>query len=508
MEQLQWRETEPGVWTRSIDEVELFYAALAEQWRGSGRTFFAMTGHITISVDAPVDWCTDMESAVDISLRHAWMALRFDHPTIGARVIYNGVTGEFTKVYRTLIDAIDERAWLDQTVVKISTGQTGIEWANSDPPCPEYPTLFVITPTPSSPTQGSSRKRIRRDLVIKSPHDIMDGIGTLMLLNNLVKHASRAYAQGKSFPLPTFNGAEIYNLSPPYKIAVGAPETPTEVQKERVEELAIEKKSASSGVELLTMPFKRGEMLPGRHQRVFITLPARDTARILQKCKDMRATVTHAFHAAIPIAVRDIKERTSVDRPVRYVNYILRNERASCAEPYNTMQHPASVYHSVSGGSLSVDLIVPAAGSDGFSEEDRNEEYQRIIEKMKDFYYTVKNDTHHAHIAPLIWAGSVPNLPFPSIGTPPVPPPNEAPSVSISSMGRIDPILPPSKGVFEVYDPWVTGEELGTGLGVFLGTYRDQLTLSAAYNDAFHDESEVLDFLNRCKEIVYRGLKI
>ncbi|CAI4220098.1 unnamed protein product [Parascedosporium putredinis] len=450
-DQYEWCETEPMVWTRSVDEVELFYAALAEQWRGTGRMFFAMTGHISITVDAPVDWCSDMESAVDIALQHAWLALRFDHPTIGARVVRDSrLGGGFTKTYHTLIDAIDQRAWLDQTLVKISTGQTGAEWANSDPPAPVYPTLFVVSPPAVAPSPGSARKRIRRDLVIRSPHDIMDGIGTLMLLNNL----------------------------PPYRIAAGVPPTPTTAQTARLQALAEEKRSAALGVELLTVPLSSTEVVPGKHQRVAITLPVQETARILAKGRELGATVTHIFHAAIPMAMRDIQDPAAEARRVRYVNYILRNERPSCVYPYSTDLHPASVYHSVSGGSLMVDLTVPRADSAGSSADEQVEEYGRIVSKMKDFYFGVKTDAEHAHIAPS------------------------------SGLGPIDPIIVPSKGPFEMHDPWVTGEELGTGLGVFLGTYRDRLTLSAAYNDAFHDEAKVQDFLERCKDIVYRGLGI
>jgi hypothetical protein len=59
-----------------------------------------------------------------------------------------------------------------------------------------------------------------------------------------------------------------------------------------------------------------------------------------------------------------------------------------------------------------------------------------------------------------------------------------------------------------VYDPWVTGEELGTGLGAFLGTFRGELHLSAAYNEAFHGRLEVEAFLARVQEIVGRALEL
>jgi hypothetical protein len=81
-------------------------------------------------------------------------------------------------------------------------------------------------------------------------------------------------------------------------------------------------------------------------------------------------------------------------------------------------------------------------------------------------------------------------------------------TVSISSTGRVDSIIAPDQGEIHVYNPWVTGEELSKGLGLFLGTYRGELCLSAAYNDAWHTEDEVLDFLQRCVDVVFDGLSV
>jgi hypothetical protein len=73
-------------------------------------------------------------------------------------------------------------------------------------------------------------------------------------------------------------------------------------------------------------------------------------------------------------------------------------------------------------------------------------------------------------------------------------------------LGVVDNVISPSHGAFELDTPWVTGEELGTGLGLFLGTWKGVLTLSAAYNDAWHDKGEVASFIERCNIIVVQGL--
>ena len=75
-------------------------------------------------------------------------------------------------------------------------------------------------------------------------------------------------------------------------------------------------------------------------------------------------------------------------------------------------------------------------------------------------------------------------------------------------MGRTDGIVFPETGAFSTRDPWVTGEELGNGLGLFLGTSRGELCLSAAYNDAWHTEADVERYLKRCKDVVLSSFGI
>lgn len=50
--------------------------------------------------------------------------------------------------------------------------------------------------------------------------------------------------------------------------------------------------------------------------------------------------------------------------------------------------------------------------------------------------------------------------------------------------------------------------ELGTGLGLFLGTWKGVLTLTAAYNDAWHGKEEVVRLIDRCNVIVVQGLGV
>ncbi|KAK0378102.1 hypothetical protein CLIM01_04528 [Colletotrichum limetticola] len=505
--ELVWTQTSPGTWQRSIDEVEEFYAAMPILYEGSGLMFFAITGHVSLTFDTTgTSGSSDAAQRVGEALKSAWLALRHDHPTIASQVTRDLTTGKWLKTYHQLKDEAEQQSWINKTLIPITTDQIGVEWANSQPPAPKIPTLFILSP-PSTTTNI-----IRRDLVLRSPHDIIDGIGTLTLLNNLITHASKAFSSPNTPSALSFTGSEAANLSPPYRIAANVPSTLTESQTARLATMAAQKTAAMTpppGTQLIDMPYRRGQLLPGRHQRVAITLTQDQTARLTTACKSAGATVTHAFHAAIALVVRDIQPpstRAPQTKRMRYVNYILRNERASCQPPYNSSKHPAALYHSVPGQSLVVDMDLPALDDDDANAKPTSDkdEFLPVVQIMKDFYHSVKDDEEHYALASTIWAAGNPTVPLSS--TPlPVPPPKEHPSVSISSMGRVDGIIAPKTGAIEAYDPWVTGEELGNGLGLFLGTFRGELCLSAAYNDAWHTEADVLDFLRRCKDVVFRG---
>ncbi|KAJ4265992.1 hypothetical protein NW762_003965 [Fusarium torreyae] len=502
-----WGQASPGVWQRHIDEIEEFYSTMVVLYEGSGRMFFGMTGHLSLSV-ANIKGISPekAEIEVDKALEKAWLALRYAHPTLASEVAQNTETNEWTKTYRQLQGDADKRAWLDRTLIHVSGGQTGNEWANSDPPAPKVPTMFVLNLPSGREDTGSTTTR--RDLVFRSPHDVIDGIGTLIMLNNFVALAAEAYEKGDSYEPPALDGSETSNLSPSYRVAAKIPDQLAQDQLDRLEQMAAQKAAVASdpSVEVLALPFKEGAVAPGRHQRVALTLTQEETRQLLAACKTVEATPTHTFHAAAAMVVRDLQERPPETKRVRYINYILRNERSSCAEPYNTTQHPAAVYHSVSGQSLVVDMNLYPSGTE-VGPETRRDEFLSILETIKHFYLTVKEDKEFYILAPVMFSQGTPTLPA-SPRPLPVPPPQAHPSVSISSMGRTDAIVAPETGAFSTRDPWVTGEELGNGLGLFLGTSRGELCLSAAYNDAWHTADEVKEYLERCKDVVFLGVGV
>lgn len=492
----EWKLTQPGRWERDIDEVEEFYASLAKAYERTGRVFFAMTGFTSFSVPVqPGTPLQEVEIRAEEALRSAWIRLRYNHPTIASRVLYDPARRRYKKVYETFTDDESQHQWADETFQVVSERMSGLDWCNADPPVPALPTLFLIR------APATDDRVFRADLVLRAHHDVIDGIGTLLLFHNLFTLAAEAYGQA-SYKLPQF-GDEWLNLSPPLRRAA---EIPAVLSPEHEEDLRgiLEYNSAlKRGVEIASPPFQRHIALPGKHQRVATTLPESKTARLLAKCHTLGLSITHAYHASIALTVGTFQERKETERTLRYISYCLINERHHCKDPYSTSAHPASVYHSVSGRCLAIDLTVPALGAP--SKTPMTEDiFLPIAEHVRDYYLEIRNNEDHIKLVPAYWAMSI--LPYPESELPAIPPRNETPSASISSMGVLDKVIRHQYGSFSVENPWVTGEELGTGLGLFLGTWKGRLTLSAAYNEAWHGREEVLDVLNRCNNIVFQGL--
>lgn len=495
---LTWREAAPGIWQRDIDEIEKSYTALIRQYAGSGRMEFAITGHVTVSVSVENDSPADTASRLEDALRVAWLWLRNDNPTIASLVYFDKQLGKPQKRYETIRDEASRSAWLEKTFKTISCGQTGAEWANSDPPAPEEATLFMVEPPATHPSD------IQRDLILRSPHAIIDGIGTLNLFNNLLIHFSRLFSSPSPAALPTLSGAETALLSPPYRIAAKIPSPPTLSQQALLAALQQPPHPNTASLPSLTLPYNPGPMLPGKHQRTALTLTLSQTSRLLTALKSHPGppTVTHAFHAAIALLLRNISTTlpnppTSTSPLVRLPAYILRNERPYLPSPYNTPSHAVAAYHSLARGKQEITLSSTPS-------PDSHQEFEQVMEQIRNYYLSAFSHSleDHPTLAAYVFSTFTPDVPLDEGVMVPVPPPNEKPGVSLSSMGVVDRIIEPVRGVVEAGDPWVVGEELGSGLGCFLGTWRGRLTLSAAWNESWHGKEEVEGFLERCVGVV------
>ncbi|KAF5004931.1 hypothetical protein FDECE_8584 [Fusarium decemcellulare] len=449
LSELAWTQQAAGVWERGIDEVEMFWAKAAKLFDSNGRRPFEITGHVSIEMDIAALTGGSSPPDLNAALRKAWCSIRQAHPSIASQADYDFDTERFTRSYHGVQNDIEREAWLDATFIEISNGQTGVEFANSDPPAPNLPTIFIITPPSTS--LRNDEKHLRRDVILRAPHETIDGVGTLLLLNNFLEHASEALEQGASSAMPEFIGTEVKNLSPPYRIAATIPDDLSAVLKERVLRMRSEHAFFSESAQdyekrqLLSVPFKQGAQAPGRHQRVEITLDQKATAKIAEACRAIKVTVTHAFNAAIPIAMRDLQDDQAEEQRLYYRFDLLRNLRPFCKEPFNTSQHPVTAYHS--GSCFACDIAMHTSTTK-MSEGSRKEEFLRVLDEVRVFYDRVSNDSDHQYLVPYVWANWLERLPKLERRPGPGPPPSPSPTATLSSLGRVDDMIQPKMKCF------------------------------------------------------------
>ena len=161
---LDWTEVSPGIWQRDIDEVETFWAKAAKVYDTQGRRPFAITGHVSLKIDIPT---AASQTDINATLRKSWCAIRREHPSIASWTDYDFNAERFTRSYHTAETESEREAWLDDTFVEISDGRSGVDFANSDPPAPDVPTIFVITPYSPDDTFEY------RDIVLRAPHETL-----------------------------------------------------------------------------------------------------------------------------------------------------------------------------------------------------------------------------------------------------------------------------------------------------------------------------------------------
>jgi hypothetical protein len=145
---------------------------------------------------------------------------------------------------------------MNKSFINVNNGQSGVEFCNSDPPVEKYATLYLITP----PTKAESIEQnvLRRDIVFRCYHDVIDGIGTLMLLNSLFRLAGQAYDLQDDYPDVQF-GDEHRNLSPPFRTAARIPSEPTSAQQEKARLIMAAKAASEKDANPIFIPFQPGQ---------------------------------------------------------------------------------------------------------------------------------------------------------------------------------------------------------------------------------------------------------
>lgn len=336
MSHFAWKESSGAAWERAVDECEEFYRLFTK----SGQGCYPITGCASFQIKIS----DGDQDRVENALRNAWTCLRYKHPTLGSRMELDNGNGRWKRVYTPFKTIEDVNCWLQLTFNPIDLSQNALEWFNNDAPNFELPTVYLVRSSQDTP---------RQTVFLRCPHDITDGVGILQLVDQPFTQASLFYARLIDYTYPLPNGQLDTRLSPSLRIAGSMPDPLSDAQMQRFEGIQKRTGTVYNHPGLLTLP-PSGSPNTDQVQRVAVSIPKAVSTQILANCKAIApgVSVTHVFTSALAIALRDLQPRKQEPHPVRYVNHAMINLRPYCRSPYNSPDHAAAAYHTVSAQAL------------------------------------------------------------------------------------------------------------------------------------------------------------
>lgn len=377
------------------------------------------------------------------SIKEAWIALQNEHPSIAS-------TAKADKMLYQAMDEASLKDWLEETLIIDTSGCTKEE---------KYLQL-----------QGTRQAVLcflpkTKELLFQATHEIVDGTGMLMLVNNLCEYLVNPW---KSPPKHT-----SLRLSPALATAASIPLASTESWK-KCETLVAEWSAKSVG-ELLTI----GGVLPGpptvefRVQRVMLS--TEETWNVKMAAKDQGFSVAHVTHAAMIIAAKIHGDHTAGN----WVAGMPFNARNHCREPFNTKEYPITPYF----------MSLPCFVENPKDLTDASHQVKKIYQSFK----AAGKDVLEL-LEPLLElmpkAGSMSRRVVP-------------PALPIFvNMGLVSNVLKEDYGPLKVLDVWMATHQMSPAVDIFCTTFRGKMCLNASYNGGYHEENSVKSFLSIFKRVL------
>ncbi|PWY85493.1 hypothetical protein BO83DRAFT_374233 [Aspergillus eucalypticola CBS 122712] len=388
---------------------------------------------------------------VEASLKKAWTQLRYEQPQIAT------VHNDTTKVYE-VPDETALQAWVASTVITSAA-------ANAED---LYATITPITQATLYYLPASSQ------LVLRTPHETIDGIGVIRLLDRLLSILVSSPTENITF------GDEPSRLAPTLREILGVAAQPTPEELERVMALYKPYMDHAPGIGPVS---NLGNRPAGQSQHARLDIPTRTTEAIIQACKARGITVTSAVHAAY---IQTIKKHADPDHPsCHYVNTAQFNLRPYL--PKHKAQYTASLGYTL----FPVHLDSPNS-------------FDQMAQALNRFYRTTfANDPSKLPLVPHMTDILFAVTQNPEYQKGPVPR-----DAIPSSLGIIENYMQRSYGTNRVIiRDFMLGVDVVMGMNMLLmSTFRDQLQLVYSFNDAYHEPEHIMQYLQGIVEVLTEEL--
>ena len=444
---MPWREVSSGRFERPLDTLELMFKGIADQSQALNKEHWFVRVFASFRSSSSPD---DVETA----LRHAWKALRYDHPQIACYAEGNN------KVYETPSSTALE-SWLAKTF-HVARSVTAESLIGRILPSPQS-TIHFLPDT--------------SEVVICASHWQIDGVGALELLNNLFS----ALAQPRHIEF----GAEAMNLSPGLDEVAKFPNSPTREDDIAAADLLMQ---YFGNLPSIGLPANLTNPLPGITRRAVHELPAATSREVIEACKARKLSITTALHSALILATKLLDSRQP--QPLRYTSWASFSLRPYLQDPYNIrFRNPVTAY--MVGFPVT---MIPSTFM---------EQALQLQPFYKQLSSTATRSSLPSYLKPYIsQATDLFTKPPAQDGLIPTEP-------VLDSLGIADRYLNRFYGdTVELLDFWLASDTLTAQLTVYVWTWQGKMTFSVCYNEQFHEKQGVTAFLRTFLEILLDELGV
>ncbi|KAJ5623837.1 hypothetical protein N7510_000146 [Penicillium lagena] len=449
---MSWSNVSEQRYERPLGENETFIKILGDTARPFNREHWAI--NIIASVTPLGSLAKEHQSSL---FREAWKALRFRHPTIAAYIV------DETKYVYDIPDLTALEKWTAETfqVIEDKTADEVIASATRVP----YATMTFL------PQTG--------ELLGRSQHWRTDGIGGLILMDDFLDLAAQSAGGTSSLPW----GEEIVRLAPCVEEAASSFITSEKQDKQLSQNYVASFGHAAGAIGIASRA--PAETSPGGTCISRLHLTEQETKAVLQGCKARNLSVTAAVHASI--AGANYALATADDQNKHYTSTIRYSLRPFLPEPYSGRQYASTIF--------TTGWMFPVSSESSWL--DRAKAYHGEYRKGLSHAYISAHREYAIGLCNLL--RSLPkNIPSPT-------------DVDISSLGVCERFVARAKGTAE---RGIRIDRVSGGLDMInrqsvchVWTFRDQLCLNLAYNEAFYDRAEGDSFLQIVKASLLHELR-
>ncbi|KAK6501185.1 hypothetical protein TWF481_009030 [Arthrobotrys musiformis] len=457
MNPFAWQTVE-GTYTRPFDALEKYEYHMSTMPLPPSATF-TTTNQRAVIVGATLSPSVTVGIA---DIKSAWRRLRYAHPILECSIIPAGFS--FTPRSPEEIDK-----WVDSTVTIIPANFQDIK---------EYKSKNNVKEISANPPRNADSAELyfspsSNQLFLQLRHEIIDGVGSIMLLNNLLTLLLTPPPQ-EEIPqeTPSLLPRSVTELTN------AAPTDEALIQKNN---LLVQNYFSKTPISL---PLPQSLPNPYESHRFEYTFPASTSKSLLSRCKKEGISITHATTAAAALSIL----KSTGEEAGTFSTTFPVSLRHTLPHPYNTPKYAASfcitsplptIPLSKSTPLISLSKAVKKEYEDWRNDKDAIRYHEPQLQLFE-----------HA-----IRAGKTPSNAASSTGA----------TVVVSSLGIIENHLT-TQGVDEF---WIGQVQATTPkIVVFLYTFAGRIHLAASYNRHFHEDGFVEGFVRVVVETLGEGLDV